>query len=130
MPGLGSGHCPSSWGLGVGSHKHTIAEVSAGASQSFWLCGDAKCLPLRHPFWALLEILGLVHAQDCAPEGAAGNRTRTSGGAGEDGEQCPLSPSCLQGEQWHLLPCCPALPSGSAFRAAAAATAAWGNKTL
>lgn len=77
--------------------------------------------------WALLEILGLVRAQDCIPEGAAGNRRRWSRGAGEDGEvqQCPLSPPCLQGEQWQLHPCCPALPSGSASRAAA-----WGNKTL
>lgn len=44
--------------------------------------------------WALLDILGLVRAQDCVPEGAAGNRTRRSKGAGEDGG-CSSVPSPL-----------------------------------
>lgn len=36
-------------GAGSGRPRTHMAEVGAGASQSFWLCGDTKCFPLWHP---------------------------------------------------------------------------------
>lgn len=45
--GLGVVIARPRWGWELEATNSHIAEVGAGASHSFWLCGDAKCFSLR-----------------------------------------------------------------------------------